>query len=314
MDYTQVGSSGLTVSRIGLGCNNFGSRIDETASKLVIDAAFDAGITLFDTADIYSNTQSECILGQALRGRRDRAVIATKFGLRGAGLPDHEVGASRAYVIKACEASLKRLGTEYIDIYLLHKPDGRTPVEETLCALDDLIRAGKIRYVGSSNFSAWQIADADHVARSIGRDRFVATQAEWNLLSRDIEREIVPACAHFGVGIIPYFPLASGMLTGKYQRNKDVPGESRLAHWSSFADVLSDENFAKVEKLTHFAEARGRTILDLAMAWLLNQSTVSSVIAGATRPEQVVQNIAALDWILSDADFAEIDALLAPPA
>lgn len=311
MDYRRMGTSGLKVSEIGLGCNNFGMRIDQAATTAVVNAALEAGITLFDTADIYGGTQSEVMLGVALGDRRKDIVLATKFaGPLGAGANDR--GGSRRYVIRACEASLKRLGTDHIDLYQMHFPDAETPIEETLRALDDLVTSGKVRYIGCSNFSGWQIADADWIARTQGLNRFVSAQNNFSLLERNLEREVVPAAERFGLGILPYFPLASGLLSGKYRRGEGAPEGTRLAAMGArAAQALSDRNFDKVEKLTAWAEARGHTILDLAFAWLLGHPSVPSVIAGATKPEQVAANAATASWKLTPAEVAEVSKLAA---
>ncbi|HSA52099.1 MAG TPA: aldo/keto reductase [Yinghuangia sp.] len=306
MRYNNVGTSGLKVSEAGLGCNNFGTRIDEPAAHRVVEAALDAGVTLFDTAEIYGDGRSEEMLGRALGRRRDEAVIATKFG---SPAPGTGTG-SRRHLIRACEASLRRLGTDYIDLYYLHFPDPETPVEETLAALDDLVRQGKVRYIASSNLAGWQLVDADHVARAAGGSRFVATQLEWSLLERGVERETIPAARHLGLGVIPYFPLKSGLLSGKYRRGEAFPEGSRLAGGSYFARVATDENFAVVERLTEYAEAGGRTILQLALSWLAAQPEVPSVLVGATSPDQVAANAEAFVE-LTPAEVAEIGRVAA---
>lgn len=305
-----IGDSGLSVSAISLGCNNFGMRIGKSEAAGVVTAALDEGITMFDTADVYADNQSEEILGEILGDVRHEVVLATKFGIRLKRNPPDEFGASRRYIIKACEDSLRRLRTDYIDLYYLHKPDPRTPMEETLSALDRLVRQGKVRYIASSNLSAWQIVDADHIARAKGTERFVGAQNEWSLLQRGIEREIVPACDHCGVGIIPYFPLASGLLTGKYRSSVDLPKDSRLAALPQFGGVLNEANLMKVERLADFAEKRDRSILELSISWLAGHDSVSSVLIGATKPEQVVQNVAAADWELTAEERNEVDQLL----
>ncbi|MGA4538581.1 aldo/keto reductase [Uniformispora flossi] len=298
MDYRNVGTSDLRVSAVGLGCNNFGMRIDEDQTRAVVDAALDAGVTLFDTADIYGGGASEEMLGKALGARRGQAVIATKFG----GKMPYGQGTGRAHVVAAAEASLKRLGTDYIDLYYLHFPDASTPIDETLAALDDLVKAGKVRTVASSNLPAWEMVRAEYVARELGTARFAAAQVEWNLLTRGVEAEIVPASRAYGIGVIPYFPLASGLLSGKYRADQAFPDGSRLADMPYFASVATPENFAKVEKLRAYAEAHGRTLLELAVSWLAAQPGVPSVISGATKPEQVYANAAAADWAVDPAD------------
>ncbi|MDR3510451.1 MAG: aldo/keto reductase [Caulobacteraceae bacterium] len=311
MDYRRLGQSGLKVSEIGLGCNNFGMRIDQEATTEVVAAALDAGINFFDTADIYGGLKSEVMLGQALGARRHEVVLATKFANPTGAAPDQR-GGSRRYVIQAVEASLARLGTDYIDLYQMHLPDADTPIEETLRALDDLITAGKVRYIGNSNFAGWQIADADWVARSQGLNRFVSAQNNYSLLERKVEFEVIPACERFGLGLLPYFPLASGLLTGKYHRGEAAPEGTRLAAWGARgAQALSDRTFDRVEKLADFAQANGHSLLELAFAWLLGHPAVSSVIAGATRPDQAVANAAAGAWKLTAEQVAEVSALAA---
>lgn len=313
MQFRQLGRSGLKVSVAGLGCNNFGRRCNPDETAKVVHAALDAGVTLFDTADFYSAGLSESYLGKALAARRTDVVVATKFGLPLAQGP-YEGGASRRYIQRACEASLKRLGTDYIDLYQLHFPDAATPVEETLRALDDLIRAGKIRYAGSSNYAGWQIADAAWIAKSSGLNPYISAQNHYSLLDRRIEREVIPAAEAFGVGILPYFPLASGMLTGKYRRGEPVPNDSRLAANPDRAkQALSDSNFDLIEALSAFAAARGKGILDVAVAWLLGQKSVASVISGATSPDQVKANAAAATWVMPQSDWDDVSKLTARP-
>ena len=311
MEFRRVGTSGLKVSEIGLGCNNFGMRLDQAGTTAVVNAALDAGITQFDTADIYGATQSEVMLGVALGERRKDIVLATKFaGPLGKGANDR--GGSRRYIVQACEASLKRLNTDHIDLYQMHFPDADTPIEETLQALDDLVAAGKVRYLGCSNFSGWQIADADWIARTGHLNRFVSAQNNFSLLERNLEREVVPAAERFGLGILPYFPLASGLLSGKYTRGEAAPDGTRLAAMGArAAQALSDKNFDKVDKLTAWAQARGHTILDLAFAWLLGHPSVPSVIAGATKPEQIAANTATADWKLTRTEVEEVSKLAA---
>jgi len=308
MEYRQLGTSGLTVSAVGLGCNNFGMRIDADQTATVVQQAVEDGITFFDTAEMYGGGKSEEFLGTALGKQRDDVVIATKFGgPKGPG-PQQAPG-SRRNVIRACEDSLRRLGTDYIDLYYQHYPDPLTPVEETLEALTDLVGQGKVRYIASSNVTGWMVADADHLAREHGYQRFTGCQIEWSLLNRAVEGEIVPACRRFGLGVVPYFPLASGMLTGKHKRGQIEPGSRMEA--SYFASVLTDENWDKVERLTAVAEERGHTILELAVCWLLSQEGVSSVLTGATKPEQVSANVAAAEWRLDTAELAAVQEALA---
>lgn len=310
MQLRRLGQSGLLVSEVGLGCNNFGMRIGPEEAGQVVDAAIDAGITLFDTADVYGEALSESYLGEALGKRRKDVIIATKFGSPiDASL--YRRGASRQWIIDACEASLRRLGTDYIDLYQLHWPDPAVPLDETLRALDDLITQGKVRYIGSSNLSGWQVADADWIARNLGLTRFVSTQNLLSLLERAATEEVLPACERFGVGFLPYFPLASGLLTGKYRLGRMVPKESRLANWGDRGmQALADDNMERVEILTLWAEQRGRSILELAFAWLLSQTPVSSVIAGATTPQQICANVAAAKWRPTADDIFELSGML----
>jgi aryl-alcohol dehydrogenase-like predicted oxidoreductase len=309
MELRTVGRSGLQVSLLGLGCNNFGSRIDEEASAAVVRAALDAGVTLFDTSDSYGAGQSEEFLGRALRGERDDVVIATKFSSPTGDGP-YRSGASRKYLMAACERSLRRLGTDFVDLYYLHRPDAKTPIEETLAALDDLVHAGKVRYVASSNFAGWQIVEAEHVARTDGTVRFVASQSEWSLLRRGVEVEVVPACTAYGIGVVPYFPLASGLLTGKYVRGEPPPAGTRLATSPRFADVATDAAFGVVERLADFGRDRGRSLLELAIGWLAAHPVVPSVLVGATKPEQVAANAAAASVRLSPDEVEGIGEII----
>lgn len=296
-----VGTSGLKVSRAGLGCNNFGTRTEEPAAREVVAAALDAGITLFDTAEMYADGRSEEMLGRALGSRRDDVVIATKFGMTG----DGKGSGTRSAVMRACESSLKRLGTDHIDLYYLHFPDPDTPIEETLAALDELVRQGKVRHLANSNMTDRQLIAADDAARAAGTARFIATQLEWSLLERGAERATIPAARRLGLGVIPYFPLKSGLLSGKYRRGEEFPEGSRLTTAPRFAQLASDANFAVVERLTEYAEATGRTILQLALSWLAAQPEVSSVLVGATTPAQVIANAEAFT-ALTEAEAAEI--------
>ena len=309
MTYSTLGTSGLMVSTVGLGCNNFGMRIDAEATRRVVDAAIDAGITLFDTSDSYG--ESEVYLAEALGDRRDQVVIATKFGsdLRGANGPDWNARGSRRYIRRAVERSLKRLNTDHIDLYQLHKPDPNTPMEETLAALTELVRDGLVRYIGSSNLAGWQIADAEWIARTNGTERFISAQNLYSFIERGVESEVIPACETYGVGMLPYFPLASGLLTGKYQRGQEPPADGRIAAWGMNA-MLNDRNFDLVDSLTAFAQERGVTLLDVAMGGLAAQSTVASVIAGATSAEQVRANAAAGLWLPTAEDQQALRALL----
>ncbi len=311
MQLRRLGNSGLKVSVIGLGCNNFGMRIDQAQTRMVVDAALDAGINFFDTADIYGGSKSEVFLGEALKGRRDKAVLATKFA-NPMGEGAYQRGGARRYIVKAVEDSLKRLNTDHIDLYQMHVPDADTPIEETLRALDDLVRAGKVLYIGNSNFTGWQIADADWTSRTQGLERFVSAQNNFSLLERGVEREVLPACERFGLGLLPYFPLASGFLTGKYHRGEPPRQGTRLAAWGKRGEAaLNDRNFDRLEALDRWAEQRGRRILDLAFAWLLGHGAVSSVIAGATSPEQVQANARCAEWILTPEEVSEVRALVA---
>lgn len=303
MRYRPLGNSGLLVSVVGLGCNNFGSRLGRDATRAVVDAAIEVGITLFDTADTYGGGDSETFLGEVLQGRRDRVVLATKFGQMQA---DESVArGSRRYIRRAVEASLRRLRTDWIDLYQYHRPDGITPIEETLAALDDLVAEGTVRYVGSSNLAAWQVAQADWVARERGTERFISAQNEYSLLERDAERELLPACEAHGVGVLPYFPLASGLLTGKYRRGERAPDGTRLV---GRPERLTEEAFDRVEALEGLARERGRSLLELAIGGLAARPAVGSVIAGATRPEQVRDNAAAGEWEPAPEDLAALDA------
>jgi aryl-alcohol dehydrogenase-like predicted oxidoreductase len=294
--YQQLGPSGLTVSVVGLGCNNFGARMADEDVPTVVGAAIDAGITLFDTADVYGNAGgSETLLGAALKGRRDEVVIATKFGMDmgGANGPDWGVRGSRRYIRLAVESSLRRLGTDWIDLYQLHRPDPHTPIEETLAALSELVTEGKVRYIGSSNLTGWQVVDADWTAHSGGYEAFVSAQNEYSWLNRDVETELVPALEHTGQGLLPFFPLARGLLTGKYQRGATAPDGTRLA---SQSDVLASADFDTVEALQSFADERGLTLLQIAIGGLAAMPTVGSVIAGATKVSQIEANVAAGLW------------------
>lgn len=301
----------IEVSEVGLGCNNFGRRVDEAGSVAVVRAALDAGITLFDTADVYGDGASEELLGRGLDGRRDEAVVATKFGGRMLGGPD-EHGGSPAWIATAVEASLRRLGTDHLDVYQLHEPDPRVPIEETLGALGELVERGLVREIGCSNFTADGLVEADDTAAKLGTARFVSAQHQWSLLRRDVEDEVVPACERLGLAVLPFFPLASGVLTGKYKPGEPPPAGSRLAGNTSLADrFLTDRDVETATALEGFARDRGHSLLELAVSWLLSWPVVCSVIAGATRPEQVTANVAAAGWELTDADRAEVDRLTA---
>ena len=314
MKIRNLGRSGLRVSEIGLGCNNLGGRIDLEASRKVVNEAIEAGITLFDVADIYGRDShfgaSEEALGEILGARRHHIVLATKFGLP---MNDEGTlkGASRRYIMQAAEASLRRLRTDHIDLYQLHTPDPLTPIDETLRALDDLIRSGKVRYVGCSNLPAWQVVQAEHVAREIGTHHFVSCQDELSLVATDAERELIPAIEQYGLGLLPYFPLASGLLTGKYRRDEAPSVGTRFGTWKALGNnYLTERNWDRVEQLETVAHAHGHSLIELAFGWLLAKACVSSVIAGATRPEQVRGNIAAGSVELSPEALQAIDAVL----
>jgi aryl-alcohol dehydrogenase-like predicted oxidoreductase len=315
MRYRPLGDSGLMVSVAGLGCNNFGRRLDLDATRAVVDAALEAGITLLDTSDTYGNGGgSEELLGEVLAGRRDEVVLATKFGHQDFDMgygPAAGAKGGRAYIRRAVERSLRRLRTDYLDLYQIHTPDPVTPVAETLAALAELVAEGKVRYLGNSNFTGWQIADAAHVAQAAGAVPFISAQNHWSLLERGAEAEVVPAARHFGLGVLPYFPLANGLLTGKVRKGQAPPPGSRLA---SRPGYLTEPRLDRVEALISWAAERGRTVLEVAVGALAAQPGCSSVIAGATTPEQVKANAAAADWIPSAADLAELDQIVPPPA
>ena len=315
MRYRQLGSSGLTVSLVGLGCNNIGRSLDAAGTRKVLDAALDTGVNLLDVADIYGGHrgQSEEVLGEVLGADRENFVLATKFGLDMGGVngPDWGTRGSRRYIRVAVEASLRRLRTDHLDLYQYHAPDDRTPVDETLAALDELVRAGKVRYVGSSNFAGWQVAQADHVAAELGAERFVSAQNEYSLLDRRAEAELVPACAAYGVGVLPFFPLFNGLLTGKYSRDVPPPPGTRLGDRK--ADLHRNAPWDTLDALRAYADQRGLAMLDVAIAGLAAQPAVSSVIAGATSAEQLRANAAAGEWEPSDADLDELDAIVPPP-
>jgi aryl-alcohol dehydrogenase-like predicted oxidoreductase len=302
----RLGDSELEVSVVGLGCNNFGKRLDLDGTAAVLDSALDAGVTFFDTADVYGGGESERLIGEALEGRRAEYVLATKFGWGSeAGAPDVPRG-SRDYIRWAIDGSLKRLRVDKVDLYQYHRPDGITPLEETLTALDELINEGLVAAIGCSNFTAAQLEEANQISRDRGLARFVSIQNEYSLLQRQVESEVTPVCERLNVSILPYFPLASGLLTGKYHRDEPGPQGSRL---STAERPGSDEQFDVIEALDRFAKARGIGLLDVAIAGLAAQPAVASVIAGATRPEQVKANAAAIKWQPSEADLAELDRI-----
>ena len=314
VDYQPLGHSGLVVSTVGIGCNAFGTRIDQDTVDDVVDAALEAGVNFFDTADTYGRGLSEEMLGRALQGRRQDVVVATKFGMdmEGANGPDHGARASRRYIRRAVEASLRRLQTDHIDLYQLHQPDLVTPTEETLSALGELVAEGKVRYVGCSNFAAWEVADAHHVAHSLGVPGFITAQNEYSLYNRVAEDELLPACRALGLSLLPYFPLAYGLLTGKYRRGEDAPVGSRLSAEAQ-RRRLATADFDRIDVLQEFAESRNINLLTLAVSGLLAQSGVGSVIAGVSRPDQVERNVAAASWHPTRTDLEELAGLNRDP-
>ena len=312
MEYRNLGSSGLRVSLVGLGCNNFGMRLDLEQTRAVVDRAFDLGITLFDTADMYGGRGgSETQLGKILGHRRKDIVLASKFGM---AMSDDgtKIGASRRYIMSAVEDSLRRLKTDWIDLYQLHQPDPLTPLDETMQALDDLVTQGKIRYIGCSNLPSWQVVESQWISKSMGLNRFVSCQDEYNILNRNVEAELIPAMQKYGCGLLPYFPLASGLLTGKYKRT-EMPEGARLTDMPTFANriYLTDENFDIVDNLHKFANKTGHSILELAFGWMDSRPTTASIIAGATKPEQIDANVAAVNWVLSQSEIDEVDKISA---
>ncbi|WP_224363536.1 aldo/keto reductase [Hyalangium versicolor] len=304
MERRQIGS--LSVSVVGLGCNNFGVRLDVQATTAVVDAALEAGINFFDTADTYSGTKGEEVLGRALGKRREQVVLATKFGSK---IDEQRRGAAPAYVRRAVEDSLRRLETDRIDLYQLHRPDPSVPIADTLGVLDVLVREGKVREIGCSNFSAEQIREAAAAVKQ-GAARFVSVQNEYSLLNREPEREVLPECERSGLAFIPYFPLASGLLSGKYRKGRPFPPGTRITDGGRFSSFLTEERVERVEALAAFAESRGHTLLELAFSWLLGRKPVATVIAGATSAAQVKGNAAATGWKLTAAELAEVDRLL----
>ncbi|GAA2175787.1 aldo/keto reductase [Arthrobacter parietis] len=311
-EYRRLGTSGLSVSVIGLGCNNLGrpgtASESQRGAAAVVSTALEAGITLFDVADSYGRSPgvSEELLGRALGRNRDDVVVATKFGLdlKGVNGPDWGARGSRRYILKAVESSLKRLNTDWIDLYQYHAPDAATPIDETLAALDQLVQSGKVRYIGHSNFAGWQVAEAEYVARQLGTSRFISAQNHYNLLERALEREVVPAAQSYGLGLLPYFPLANGLLTGKYAAGH-APAGSRLTH--SRTNLLDQADWEQLANFSAYARARSLSELEVAFSWLASRPAVASVIAGATRPEQVRQNAEAARWIPSGADLEELE-------
>ncbi len=315
MRYRTLGDSGLLVSVVGLGCNNFGGRLDHARTRAVVDAAIDEGITLLDTAESYGGKgASEVALGEALKGRRDQVVLATKFGGADVGYgPAAGAKGGRKYIRLAIEKSLTRLQTDYIDLYQLHTPDPATPIDETIAALGELVAEGKVRYLGHSNFAGWQIADAAHTALGSGRAPFISAQNHWSLLERGAEQEEVPAARHFGLGVLPFFPLANGLLTGKVRKGQEIPANSRLAE-PRRVGYVTDVKLDKVEKLIAWGQEHGVSILEIAIGGLAAQPGCSSVIAGATSPEQVKANAAAGEWEPAEEHLAAIDEIVPPPS
>jgi aryl-alcohol dehydrogenase-like predicted oxidoreductase len=317
VELRHLGESGLVVSVVGLGCNNLGrpgtAAESLAGSRALIGAAIDAGINLFDVADVYGapRGRSEELLGQALSGRRDHAVIATKFGvdMQGANGPDFGARGSRRYVKRAVEASLRRLGTDWIDLYQLHRADPNTPIEETLGALDDLVREGLIRYAGVCNLAGWQVADAVWLARTGNIRAPIAAENHYSLLEREAERDVLPACERFGLGVLPYFPLANGLLTGKYQRDVEPAASARLAGRTR---LLADAPWDRIEKLRAFADERGIGMVSVAIGWLAAQRSIGSVIAGATTPEQAIANANAAQWHPTEEDLQVLDEICPP--
>ena len=318
MEYRNLGSSGLKVSAVSLGGDTFGRDIDEQSTLAVIDHALDIGINYIDTADVYGRGggRSEEFIGKAVKGKRNRVIIATKFGVAvGEGsqqFANKDCLGSRAYIMKAVDASLKRLHTDYIDLYQFHQPDPATPVEETLRAMDELVKTGKVRFLGGSNLPAWELCEALWVSRAAGLSSFVTVQPRYNLLDRHCEEELVPCCLNYGIGVIPWYPLAGGFLTGKYRRGAPLPPGTRFGSNPDFyAWLLTENNFDILQKLASFAENRGHTVAELAVAWLVSHPWVSTVIAGVTRPAQVTANVAAAEWKLAADEMKEIDRITA---
>ena len=312
MQYRQLGHSGLEVSLVGLGTNNFGRRCDQAQSAKVLNQAVESGINFIDTANIYSAGESEIHIGHWLKGKREQVLIATKFGMEMGDGP-MQMGASRKHIMDSIDASLARLQTDYVDLYQLHRVDRRIPIEETLRALDDLVQQGKVRYIGSSNFDAWHLCEAAWTANNKSLNRFVSVQNYYNLLKRDIECEVMPFCEAYGVGIIPFFPLESGFLTGKYRRGEAAPNGARLTGSPRGDKLLTDANFNILEQLDRFAQEREHSILDIAIAGLAAQPAVASIITGATSPEQVVANAASAEWALSCEDRDALDKIVTSP-
>ncbi|MEE8413747.1 MAG: aldo/keto reductase [Dehalococcoidales bacterium] len=310
MEYRNLGSTGLKISEVGLGGNNFGWWADEQTSIPVINHALEAGINFIDTADSYDRGNSETFIGKAVKDKRHQVLIATKFSSPMGDDPNNK-GGSRYYIMKAVEASLKRLQTDYIDLYQMHFPNAGTPIEETLRALDDLVRDGKVRYIGCSNFAAWQLCEALWTSKANNLHSFATVQPGYSLLNRQIEKELVPCCQSYGIGVIPYSPLAGGFLTGKYRKGEDLPSDGRLSRpGPASGRIFTDANWEKLAKLETFATERDHTMGELAIAWLLSKPYISTVIAGARKPEQITANVAAADWKLTAEDVTEVEALI----
>jgi len=309
MEYRRLGLSGLKVSEIGLGGNNFGWWLDEEPSIKVINYALDLGINLIDSADAYDRGRSEEIVGKAVKGKRSQVIISTKFGYPMGDGPNDK-GGSRYHIMEAAEASLRRLNTDYIDLYYMHIPDPTTPMEETLRAMDDLVRAGKVRYIGCCNFLAWQLCEALWISKANHLESFVVAQSRYNLIDRRIEQELVPCCQAYGIGVIPWGPLASGFLAGEYRRGEKIPTDMRLANPpQSYRDVLFDANFDKLDKLEAFAKEYGHSVAEVAIVWLLSHPWLTSVIGGATTPEQLSANVATAELKLTAEEVAQLDAM-----
>jgi aryl-alcohol dehydrogenase-like predicted oxidoreductase len=309
MDHRRLGISGIKVSEIGLGCNNFGTRADKETSIYIVNHALEMGINFIDTADMYAQGRSEEFVGQAVKGKRSQVIIATKFGHPRSVGPDQQ-GGSRSYIMRAVDASLRRLNTDYIDLYYIHYPDSETPIQETLRALDDLVRTGKVRYIGCSNFAAWQLCEALWTSKLNNLDSFITVQSRYNLLDRSIQQELVPCCQTYGIGIIPWGPLAGGFLTGKYRRGQEIPVSMRFANPPPmYGDVLTDANFDRLTNLEAFAKERSHSVGELAIAWLLSHSWLGSVIAGAMNIDQLSANMAATDWKLTEEDIVQLERI-----
>ncbi len=313
MQYRTLGRSGLKVSAVGLGANRFGNKCDLETTRRILHTALDLGVNFIDTADVYAQGRSEEFIGQSIHDRRDRYVVATKVRSKMGNGPN-DVGASRQHIMDGVEASLRRLQTDYIDVYQIHEWDDETPIEETMRALDDLVRSGKVRYLGASNFAAWQLCRANDLAEMRGWTAFVSIQPEYHLLEREIEMELIPYCKASGVGILPYFPLAGGFLTGKYKRGQPAPPGSRGESSTYVQKYMTEANYTIVKKLSAFAEARRRSMAELAIAWLLARPQIASVISGATHVDHVEANAKAADWALSADEIKEIDSALTSPA